>query len=155
MQAASHLNIINATVEHVPRVAPLFDQYRQFYNQAPDLAGCTQFLHERLARAESVVYLCALQNADAGFVQLYPIFTSVGMRRLWLLNDLFVAPAHRKQGVAQALIARCKQLAHDTHAAGLMLETGVMNHSAQALYVKEDFTRVDESLFYFWRSHSL
>lgn len=146
------MQLITVGVEHVPRVAPLFDQYRQFYNQAPDLAGCTAFLTERMARSESVIYLCSANSTDAGFVQLYPIFTSVGMKRLWLLNDLFVAPTHRKQGVAQALITRCKQLAHDTNAAGLMLETGVLNHTAQQLYVREQFSRVDESVFYFWKA---
>src|SRR5581483_8937251 len=97
--------VIQAGVEDVGRLAPLFDAYRQFYRQPPDLDGAREFLTERLTRKESVVFLAvaegAREPAALGFVQLYPSFSSVKMRRIWVLNDLFVAREARRHGVAR------------------------------------------------------
>ena len=38
------------------------------------------------------------------------------MKKLWILNDLYVASDGRKQGVARVLIDRARQLAIDTRA---------------------------------------
>ncbi|MEP6688509.1 MAG: GNAT family N-acetyltransferase [Gemmatimonadales bacterium] len=129
----------------VDLVAPLFDAYRQFYRQPPDLALARTFLAERLARAESVVFLVERGGRVVGFVQLYPLFTSTAERprRLWLLNDLFVVPEARGGGVGRALLDRARQLAEDTGAAGLELATARTNTGAQRLYESLGY-RVDE-----------
>ena len=73
--------------------------------------------------------------ADAvGFVQLYPMFSSVRTARTWILNDLFVAPAARRGGVARALLEAAAAFAREDGAAGLSLETGRDNAAARALY---------------------
>ncbi len=69
-----------------------------------------------------------------GFIQLYPSFDSVTMRRVWILYDLFVAPAARKHGVARMLMEHARKFAIKTKAKGLILETAVANHPAQKLY---------------------
>ena len=98
------LNVIRAGVEQVAVAAPLFDAYRQFYGQKPDLPGATAFLRERLTRGESVVFLALDGEAALGFVQLYPSFSSVRMRPIWVLYDLFVTEAARRGGVARLLM---------------------------------------------------
>lgn len=50
----------------VPAVALLFDQYRQFYEQSPDLARAQRFVSERFERNESVVLVA--QAEDEGIV---------------------------------------------------------------------------------------
>ncbi|MDQ1094410.1 GNAT superfamily N-acetyltransferase [Xanthomonas sacchari] len=99
-----NLRVRQADAHDLPALAALFDAYRQFYGQAPDAATAHAFLAARLARAESVVLLAERAAQAAGFVQLYPSFSSVRAARLWILNDLYVAPAHRRHGVAQALL---------------------------------------------------
>ena len=69
----------------------MFDAYRQFYGQRPDLPGAAAFLTERLTRGEAVVFLALDGESALGFVQLYPSFSSVRMRPIWIPNDLFVA----------------------------------------------------------------
>lgn len=69
-----------------------------------------------------------------GFVQLYPIYSSLGMQRAWLLNDLFVTEKSRKQGIAKSLLAAAKNLGLETNARYLMLQTAYNNFNAQALY---------------------
>ena len=118
------------------QLAPLFDAYRQFYQQPSDLALARDFLAERLSRAESVVFVAERDGRAVGFVQLYPLFSSTAARprRLWLLNDLFVSPDVRGGGVGRALMERARRLAEETGAVGLELVTAVTNRGAQRLY---------------------
>jgi ribosomal protein S18 acetylase RimI-like enzyme len=120
----------------VDAVAPLFDAYRQFYQQPSDPALARAFIAERLARAESVIFLAERDGQAIGFVQLYPLFSSTAARprRLWLLNDLFVSPSARGSGVARALMDRARRLGEETGAAGLELATARTNVPAQRLY---------------------
>lgn len=122
--------------DDVEQLAPLFDAYRQFYQQPSDLALARDFLAERLSRAESVVFVAERDGRAVGFVQLYPLFSSTAARprRLWLLNDLFVSPDVRGGGVGRALMERARRLAEETGAVGLELATAVTNRGAQRLY---------------------
>lgn len=132
--AADPVRIVRVTAKDVERIAALFDAYRQFYKQKPDLAGARAFVGERLKRDESVIFL-ALAGAEAvGFVQLYPCFSSTAMKRMWILNDLFVAPDARRHGAGKALMERARQWAIETNADGLWLETAVDNYPGQRLY---------------------
>ena len=54
-----------ATMADLANIAPLFNAYRQFYEQADDLALATAFIQERLTNAESVIIL-ALDDAQTG-----------------------------------------------------------------------------------------
>ena len=126
--------IRRATDADIARIAPLFDAYRSFYGQPPDIARADAFLRERLARGESALLLAERDGEAIGFTQLYPLFSSVRTARLWLLNDLFVADSARRQGVARGLLDAAAAFAREQGAADLMLETGRDNHPARALY---------------------
>jgi GNAT superfamily N-acetyltransferase len=130
------LVIRQATPSDVDRVAPLFDAYRQFYEQRSDPALARDFIRARLERSESIVFLAERDGRPVGFVQLYPLFSSTAPRprRLWLLNDLFVVPEARGGGVARALMSRARRLAEETDAVGLELATAHDNLPAQRLY---------------------
>ena len=120
----------------VDAVTPLFDAYRQFYQQPSDPVLARAFIAERIARSESVIFLAERDGQAVGFVQLYPLFSSTAARprRLWLLNDLFVSPSARGGGVARALMDRARRLGEETGAAGLELATARTNAPAQRLY---------------------
>ena len=134
----------------VEAVAPLFDAYRQFYQQPSDPALARGFIAERLARAESVIFLAERDGQAVGFVQLYPLFSSTAARprRLWLLNDLFVSPSARGSGVARALMDRARRLGEETGAAGLELATARSNAPAQRLYESMGWRQDEEFLRY-------
>ena len=125
-----------ATIHDLDVVAPLFDAYRQFYEQPADLDGSCAFLRERFEHAESVILL-ALHEATGegvGFTQLYPLFSSVRATRRYLLNDLFVTPARRRFGVAAALLHAATAHARAMGMSGLSLSTAHDNLPAQRLY---------------------
>jgi ribosomal protein S18 acetylase RimI-like enzyme len=143
------LEVVQATPADVGEVAPLFDAYRQFYGKPPDVEASRRFLFARLSKEESVLFIARLDEKVLGFVNLYPVFSSVNLTRQWILNDLFVAPEARKLGVARALMDRARQLAEATQANGLTLETGIDNHAAQKLYESLGWKRDEEFYRYF------
>jgi GNAT superfamily N-acetyltransferase len=136
-----------AAVADLDAVAALFDAYRQFYRQRSDIAAARAFLDERLRREESVIFLAVADehaNEALGFTQLYPSFSSVSVRRLWILNDLFVRPGLRRGGVGRRLLERAREWAIETDAKGLMLATAVGNAAARALYESCGWRRDEE-----------
>jgi len=139
---------VRAELGDVDRLVPLFDAYRKFYGQGSDPDGARVFLADRLTRGESVIFLAVVDGAAAGFTQLYPSFSSVSMKRLWILNDLFVDTGARRAGVARALLAGARAWAVETDAKGLTLSTEVSNESAQHLYEPCGWTRDSEFLHY-------
>lgn len=129
-------------------LAPLFDAYRIFYGRASDPEGARAFLGKRLRRNESVVFLAELESQPVGFTQLYPLFSSIGMSRIWLLNDLYVAESARRHGVASALLDAARRHGEQSGASGLLLETAEDNRPAQTLYERKGWKR--EQGFYWY-----
>ncbi len=136
-----------ATIADLDQLIPLFDAYRQFYQQPSDLPGARAFLAERIARDQSTILLAQDQaGAALGFTQLYPSFTSTRMQRIFILNDLYVAPEGRKQGVGKALLAAAVDYGRAQGAARLALSTAVDNLTAQSVYEANGWAR--ETAFY-------
>ena len=92
----SQLDIRHASVADAARIAPLFDAYRQFYEQPADAAAALAFISARLERGESVILLASVDGAPVGFCQMYPSFCSVIAAPIYVLYD--VAPAARQSG---------------------------------------------------------
>ena len=125
-------------------VAPLFDAYRVFYKQPSDLARATEFLQARLSNQQSTLFFATDASGKAvGFVQLYPSFSSVSTQTVWILNDLYVTPNARRQGVAKLLMHRARDFAKATGAKGLSLETSHDNINGQALYESLGYVKSD------------
>lgn len=128
-------SVDQAGIRDLGVVAGLFDAYRQFYQQAADPDGSRRFLRERFQLQESLILLArGAQGEGLGFTQLYPLFSSVRAVRAWLLNDLFVAPQARRQGVGAALLREAAERGRELGAGCLMLSTALDNAPAQALY---------------------
>lgn len=138
-----------AACTDVDRVAPLFDAYRQFYGLSSDLALARQFLADRLSRGESVVLLAdgaAPDSPALAFVQMYPSFSSLRAARVYVLYDLFVAPAARRGGVGRRLMAAAAEEARRRGAVSLTLSTARTNVAAQRLYESLGWVR-DEDFY--------
>lgn len=141
--------IQQASVHDVDLIAPLFDAYRVFYQQASDLHLAKKFLHERLQQQQSNIFFAIDQtNQGLGFVQLYPSFSSVSAKRLCILNDLYVAESARRLGVARQLMLRARAFAIQTGAKGLFLETTHDNHQGQSLYESLGYLRNSEYYYF-------
>jgi len=97
--------IRQANLADLEAVSVLFDAYRQFYQQTPDLELAKQFIEQRMRLSESVILLAFDSTQKAiGFCQLYPTFCSVEAIDIYVLYDLFVMPSARRSGAGKKLL---------------------------------------------------
>jgi ribosomal protein S18 acetylase RimI-like enzyme len=139
----SSVTVVRSTPADLGAVSRLFDAYRVFYEQPSDPQGARDFLRARAEARQSELFLArdAATGDVLGFTQLYPSFSSVSMRAVWVLNDLFVDPAARRRGVARTLMEAAREFARSSGALRLVLETAEDNVQAQALYESLGYRR--------------
>ncbi|MDR0794013.1 MAG: GNAT family N-acetyltransferase [Chitinophagaceae bacterium] len=131
-----------ATLNELDELSILFDEYRQFYKKETDVVAAKVFLKERMERNESEIFYTKNDAGEmTGFIQLYPLFSSVRMKRKWLLNDLYVRESFRGKGYSLALIERAKQFAKETGTYALSLSTEKTNAIGNRLYIKTGFVQ--------------
>ena len=145
------MEILQATIEHVEYVAELFDAYRQYYGQDSDLEGAKKFLSERIQQNESVIFVAFKDGQALGFTQLYPAFSSVSMKRQWILNDLFVKADARNLGTGKAILQTAQEFVKKLGHKGLLLETTPDNIKAQKLYESLGW-KLEENFYYYWQA---
>jgi GNAT superfamily N-acetyltransferase len=138
---AQGVEIRQATVGDLDKIVPLFEQYRQFYRQPPEPQRARQFLLDRFEHNQSIIFLAFAGRAVSGFIQLYPSFSSTAMARIFILNDLFVAPEGRGRGAGIALLEAAAEYGRRVGAIRLALSTELTNTTAQRLYEKAGWTR--------------
>lgn len=147
------MNIVirKATTTDIFALSGLFDLYRVFYKKVSDIEAAQRFIIERIKYGDAEIFVAETTDGTlAGFTLLYPLFSSVRMKRLWLLNDLYVLEKFRGKAISKALINAAKELAMQTNACGLLLETAKTNIIGNQLYPATEFELQDESNFYFW-----
>jgi ribosomal protein S18 acetylase RimI-like enzyme len=143
------MSIQKATLNELNFLTELFDSYRVFYKQESDFQGARAFLKERFINEDSVLFIAYDESNPVGFVQLYPTFSSVSMKKSWILNDLYVNASARKKGFGEKLIKKAIEFAEETGAKGVSLETGHDNVTAQRLYEKIGFKKESNYFYYF------
>jgi ribosomal protein S18 acetylase RimI-like enzyme len=142
------MEVFQARLEHLDEVSKLFDQYRVFYQSSSDLEAARKFLQERFHKKDSTIFVVQDDEHIVGFTQLYPSFSSVSMKRVWILNDLFVEPAWRNKGVAKRLLRAAEDFARETEAVRITLATQISNTAAQALYESLGYCQDEEFYHY-------
>ena len=144
------IDIIRAGKAELDQAAKLFDLYRQFYRQKPNPTLARKYLDDRLSTDSSVIYIAFIGNKKngnknaVGFTQLYASYCSVAAKPILILYDLYVDSAARHNGVAKALMNQALQLAIETGASRIDLETAIDNTNAQALYESLGYERDNE-----------
>lgn len=140
---SASIAIRRATSTDLDALVPLFDAYRRFYRKpsAPDPVRV--FLADRFRNGDSIVFLAGSSPTAPpfGFVQLYPIFSSLSIGRALILNDLFVAPDSRGAGAGRALLERAAEFGREIGALYLELATETSNTRAQRIYEAAGWVR--------------
>lgn len=142
------MEISLACKEQIENLSVLFDQYRVFYKQSSNLEFARKFLEDRFQNNDSVIFTASNNGEIVGFTQLYPSFSSVSMKRIWILNDLFVKEGYRRRGIAQLLIGAVKKYGHKTGALRVVLATQISNIPAQTLYESSGYAKEEEFYHY-------
>ena len=143
------VKIRQATIDDIEQITKLFDDYRVFFQQISDLSTSEEFLSNRLRNSESIIF-CAY-TADGrclGFAQLYPSFSSVSAKRVWILNDLFVSETARGMGIGTKILNEIAVFSEETQAKAILVETTTCNTGAQKLYESKGYQKMSNRVFY-------
>ena len=123
----------------LPRLSPLFGAYLDFYGVPQEAQRRTIFLAQRLGADDSTCLGAFAGEELAGFALCHHTHNSLRLAPAWILHDLFVSPAHRRNGVAESLLAAVHARAAAAGACEVVLSTAQDNTAAQALYTKQGY----------------
>ncbi|MCA9047252.1 MAG: GNAT family N-acetyltransferase [Planctomycetaceae bacterium] len=143
------MEVVNVTGANADAAAGLFDEYRVWCGRPSDVSAARNFLRHRLINNEAVVFLATADEQPKAFALLYPLFSSVSMEPVWILNDLFVTESARGSGIGRLLLETVEQFARETGALRLELETEVTNTKAQSIYERYGWEQVTEYVRYY------
>jgi GNAT superfamily N-acetyltransferase len=143
--------IRQATIQDLQRLVPIFDSYREYFGQKKDPEMVGQFLFDRFEHLESIIFIAEQQDEVIGFAQLYPVFSSLSLQRVWLLNDFFIAEEYRGSGVGSQLFTNVKEFTLLTKSKGIELSVEHTNKKAWSFWEKQGFKLDEEFRYYFYK----
>ncbi|MFL5845862.1 MAG: GNAT family N-acetyltransferase [Solirubrobacteraceae bacterium] len=124
--------------EDLPDLLPLMRAYCDFYEVAPSDEGLLGLSRALLADPLSEgVQLLARDDETGGatgFATVFWTWSTLNASRIAVMNDLFVDPAARGTGLADALIDASRAEARTNGAVWLGWQTAKDNHRAQKVY---------------------
>lgn len=135
--------IAPVTQGDLPELLELVRGYCVFYEQSAGVAQPTDealltLSHALLADPEREgLQLMAWSVEDGtplGFATIFWTWSTLSAARIAVMNDLYVDPAARGTGLADALIHACRDQARARGAARLSWSTALDNHRAQTVY---------------------
>ncbi|MEI1277636.1 GNAT family N-acetyltransferase [Leptospira venezuelensis] len=150
MQKENSINLRIASRSDLEELSELFDLYRKFYELPSDIAGAKKFLEDRLLHKDSILIVAEEEGSLLGFAQLYPIFSSLSMKRDYILNDLFIRETERRKGIAKKILQEAANQVIEHGGKGMGLETHPDNRHARHLYERFGFKLNEEYLHYYW-----
>jgi GNAT superfamily N-acetyltransferase len=132
----AELRIEPISSEQMQMLLPMIGAYQRFYEvEEIDDERNSAFFSRFLAPSEDGMLLGAWRGENlVGYACLFWHFTSLVPAETVLMNDLYVAPAHRGEGVGRALIEASAEVARRRGAHHLEWATAPGNETAQRLY---------------------
>ncbi|OOE42078.1 hypothetical protein BZG06_13800 [Salinivibrio kushneri] len=142
------LHIAKAELNDLDALMVLFGQYQRWLAIRPPLSQTRAFTEQRLCEQDTCILTASRQSSMVGFVHLTPLYSLARARRGLIINDLYVKPDSRRQGIARALVSHALKEARARQAACLLLQTHQSNHAAHHLFESFGFI-CDVSQYYF------
>ncbi|OJU84786.1 MAG: hypothetical protein BGO11_07645 [Solirubrobacterales bacterium 70-9] len=134
---APEIEISPVREEEFETLLPLIAAYQRFYEVVDVDVDRNRFFFRRFLAPSDVGLLLAARDPSGvirGYACLYWHFSSLQALEVVLMNDLFVAPEARGQGIGRALIEATAQVARERGSAWVEWSTAPDNHTAQRLY---------------------
>jgi len=141
--------VTKAGLSDLNELATLFDAYRRSYGQVADLKRATEYIQQRLENQDTHLFLARKDSKAIGFAHLFPSFSSVYTTRMLILNDLYVRPDNRSQGIGRLLLEELIQFSRQFGSRGLRLETQEQNRVARNMYESLGFVQESGFVHYF------
>ncbi|WP_422741688.1 GNAT family N-acetyltransferase [Micromonospora sp. WMMD754] len=124
------------------RTAALFDAYRVHYGLPSSPETTRSWLHDQLAQHRISAAAAIQADQVCGFVTAMVMPASLMLGTAWSIRDLYVAPRHRRSGIAHALLQHVIRSARAAGASRLSLQTETDNVPALTLYTRAGFRPV-------------
>jgi GNAT superfamily N-acetyltransferase len=131
------MNVETVAEQDLDELLPLMRAYCDFYEVAPTDEALIAMSRALIADPEREGLQLIARDEDGaavGFATVFWSWTTLSASRLAVMNDLFVDPAGRGSGAADALIAACAERAAAHGAPSLEWQTAKDNGRAQAVY---------------------
>ena len=132
-----------AKYEDLEALSILFDEYRQFYGSSSNPMLSYQFLKQRFTNQQSVIFIHIKDSTLTGFILLYLGFSTVACSTCYTLDNVYVRPKFRRQGIAKQLIDTAILFATNENALQISLEIQRNNTPAHQLYKAMGFIKDD------------
>jgi GNAT superfamily N-acetyltransferase len=115
---------------------PLLRGYCDFYDVSPSDDALLTMARTLIAdpEREGLQLIARTDGVAVGFATIFWSWSTSSAERIGVMNDLFVAPAGRGTGVADALIAACVGECRRRGAGKLTWQTAPDNATAQRVY---------------------
>jgi GNAT superfamily N-acetyltransferase len=137
-QGAVHVEDVSALRSRWPQLVAVLEDYRSHLGNQRDAERATDWLTAQLEARRLLGYLATIadgtQHEVAGMALILTSPAATSLRLFWSNRDLFVAQAHRRQGVATALLAKVRADAAASGVRRIYLMTEKDNRPALALY---------------------
>lgn len=132
----AEVEIAPVTAAQFEELLPLIAAYQRFYEvEEIDEDRNRAFFRRFIAPSEDGMLLGAREGGRfAGYACLYWHLSSLRATESVLMNDLYVEPDRRGQGVGRALIEASAAVARERGASHVEWVTDADNHTAQRLY---------------------
>ena len=145
------IEIVRVGETDLAELLPLMRAYCDFYEVSPSDEALLTLAAALIAdpAREGVQLLARDGGAAAGFATIYWSWATTIAARIGVMNDLFVAPAARGGGAAEALIRACLDECRHHGAAQLTWQTARDNFRAQRVYERVGAKRAE------WVDYSL
>ena len=128
-----------ATVEDADAIARLLRDFNlEFEEPTPTVGELTETVHRLVEAGEITVLLAGAGPDGLSLLRLRPALWSKGLEAY--LQELYVVPHLRGQGIGRALLARTIELVRERGADGIDLNTGETDTAARGLYESMGFT---------------
>lgn len=138
------MNLRLAQADDAADVARLLHDFNTEYDEpTPDVATLTQRIGRLLKEGEIKVLLAGDTPDGLALLRLRAGLWTAGPEAH--LQELYVVPALRGQGIGRALLEATIELARDAGATGIDLNTGETDTAARALYESAGFTNREGS----------
>lgn len=136
--------IRRAGVEDAAAAAQLLHDFNSEYEEpTPGVAALTENLTRLLESGEATVLLGGEGPDGIAVLRVRPALWSGGLEAY--LQELYVAPERRRQGLGRALLEATMAAAREAGAVGIDLNTGETDREARALYESAGFTNREGS----------
>ena len=134
-QLAEGVEVRAAREDEIDDLMPLMRAYCQFYESSPPEEGVVEMLRTLITdSSQGAVFIARKGGQAVGVATLDWKWSSLKGARLGYLEDLFVDPDARGDGIADALIEICADRCRELGMPALEWLTAPDNHRAQKVY---------------------